>query len=66
MKIYIATIDYPYNDYSTTIGVFSSNEKAQNAINESVKQYQKLTGRKSDDKPINDIEEYILDEVTSK
>jgi hypothetical protein len=59
MNVYIATIQYPYDDNESILGVYSSNEIAQKKIDEDIERYQKITNNNY--RPMNDIKQYTLD-----
>lgn len=59
MKVYLAKIQYPYEDDFSILGIYSSEENAQIAIDNDVKRFQKVTN--NNDRPMNDIEKFILD-----
>lgn len=61
MKVYLAYIDYPYEDNASLIGIYTSEEKAQEAINKDLDRYNRLTN--SDRYTANWIDEHEVDKT---
>jgi hypothetical protein len=59
MNLYLAKVDYAFNDFETILGIFSSKELAQEAIEKEISWYQKTSN--TDYRPYEEIEHYILD-----
>ena len=62
MQAFIGKVHFPYNDTYTTIGVYSTNKKAQEAIDKAIDKHQVETGESSLFRPSNDIDEYAIND----